>query len=385
MARRALRSLAALRIAAAILAGVLAGACKEGSGSTGGGDPGGGGPPPEPFELPAEFESLLDGFRVEKVVGAASMPVKLAAAPDGRIFFNELGGAVRIIDAEGNLQAQPFASLSVVTGGERGLLGLALSPNFARDRHVYVVACVDGPPRQQIIRFTDAAGAGDDPVVIVDDLPMGAIHNSGDIQFLDDGTLLVSVGDVGDEDSSQAEGTLAGRILRYTAGGGIPGSNPISGSPEWCRGLRNTFDLTVHPRSGGVFGVENGPATDDELNYLAAGKNFGWPELPPSVPSSQAGLRLNAWPEVIAPTGIAFHDGEMFGDEFRDDLFILGYVESELLWLKMSGNGHTDLDEIVVFAKLGNLGTANKPLDIIEAEDGSLYFSTFTAIWRVYR
>ncbi len=361
----------------------LAVSCSSGSSGSSGG--GGGGGPPGPETVPSEFTYLEPGFSAELVAGSLNMPVKMVQTPDGRILFTELGGQIRVIDVDGTLLTTPFATITVVTGGERGLLGIALSPGYNTNGYVYVVACVSGPDRQQVIRFTDVSSVGTNQTVVVDNLPIGTIHNGGDIEFMNDGAMVISIGDTGDSALAQDDLSLAGRILRYNETGTIPISNPISGSPEWCRGLRNTFDMTVHPGTNGLFGVENGPTTDDELNFLFPGKNFEWETLPPSWPSSEIGVRLYNWFVVIAPTGLTFHSGTMFGSTYQNDLFVTSYVDQQVLWMQMSGAQHTDVDAVTRFAELEVTGTDNIPLGIMEAQDGSLYFSTFTAIWRIYQ
>jgi glucose/arabinose dehydrogenase len=304
----------------------------------------------------------------------------MAEAPDGRLFFNELDtGDVRVLAADGTLVAAPFAHVDVRTGGHNGLLGLALAPDFATSGHLYVSATVPGtggePDRLRVVRFTDAGGVGTDPTVVVDGLPAGTINDGGDLAFGRDGTLFVSVGDADVAANAQDDASLAGRALRYTAAGAVPADNPVPGSPEWCRGLRNTFAIAVHPATGALFGADNGPTSDDELNYLEAGKNFGWPSLPPGTPGSSVGFRVAHWADVIVPTAIAWA-----GDSV---LYLTAYDDASLRRLALSGAAHTDLDAEETVARFREDALANKPLDVLVAADGSILVSTFTAIWRL--
>jgi glucose/arabinose dehydrogenase len=340
--------------------------------------------------LPAGLVSLHAGFAAEVLHGSLSAPVKMALAPDGRLFFNELStGNVRVVDADGVLLGAPFATLPVLTSGEQGLLGLALAPDFATSGTVVAFASTpagDGHgARNRVVRWTDSGNVGTAFAVLVDDLPIGNLHNAGDVRFGPDGNLYVTLGDTTQSDLAQTDGSPAGRVLRYTPTGGIPADNPIPGDPEWVRGLRNSFDLAFHPTTGGLFGSENGPTSQDELNFLQAGKNYGWPSLPPGFPGSGVGFRVRAWTPVIAPTGIEWHDGTGFGPEFEDDLFLGAYVDEEVRRLALSGPDRTDLDFEEVFARWNGIGSQHKPLDLLRRPDGSLLVSTFTAIWRFYR
>jgi glucose/arabinose dehydrogenase len=342
--------------------------------------------PPRP-PLPAEFLSLDANFTVEKIVASANMPVKLAFAPDGRLFYTELQtGNIRVVQG-GALVAAPFATLSVAPGSESGLLGICLSPTFATDGYVYVQCCVPvmgGPPhKQQIIRYTAVGNTGTSPTVIVDNLPWGDVHNAGNIAFGPDGKLYCTIGDVGFPNLAQTDGELAGRLLRYEANGTPASGNPVAGNPEFCRGLRNTFDFCFQPNNGLIFGSENGPNTDDEINLLAAGKNFEWETLPPMTPTSAIGYCVRRYPSVIAPTGIWIHNGQSFPSGYANNIFLCSYDYAEIRRLRMSGPSLADVDSEEVFAALDNSGLANKPLDIVQAPDGSLWFSTFSAIWRI--
>jgi len=234
--------------------------------------------------------------------------------------------------------------------------------------------------RNQVLRFTVTGDVGASPTVIVDDLPTATVHNSGDLEFGPDGMLYVTVGDTDDPASAQQAGMLSGRVLRYTPLGAVPADNPSPASPQWCFGLRNTYDVTFEPTTGGLFGVENGPATDDELNFLQAGKDYGWLVPPPGGPG--VGIRVQHWPEVIAPTGLAFTLPATLGGDFPDNVFVTGYVEADLRRIALSGPQLLDIDLEAPFAAWSNVGFANKPLAITTGPNGTLYVSTFDAIYR---
>jgi glucose/arabinose dehydrogenase len=249
------------------------------------------------------------------------------------------------------------------------------------------MACIAGvPDRQQIIRLTDSGGVGTNPTVIVDNLPLAQIHNGGALKFGTDGMLFATVGDVDDETNPQTSGVLAGRVLRFDETGAAPVNNPLPAPDqfEWARGLRNTFGLCVHQGSGILVGTENGPNVNDELNYLRSAKNFEWGALSP-VPGGQVGYRMRLWPAVIVPTGVTYHTGATFPQGYADNLFLCSYDENEILRFEMSGTPPVDIDAEHSFGHLVSNFNANKPLDIIQANDGSLYFSTFTAIWRIFK
>ena len=341
--------------------------------------------------LPAGVEWLEDGFAIDPVLTGLSVPVKMALAPDGRLFFSELStGNIRVVAADGTLRPTPFATVAVQAGAERGLLGIALDPSFASNGSVFAYATVPAdeakPVRGQILRFTANGDLGGAPTVVVDDLPSGLVQNGGDLQFGPDGMLYLTVGDTGDSTLAQADGALAGRILRYAPDGSIPADNPDPAGPEWVRGLRNSFDMAFHAPTGGLFASENGPTFGDELNFIQRGRNYGWETLPPDFPGPLVGRRLTSWTPVIVPTGIAFHDGTGFGAAYADALFLAGYDDADVRRILLSGPSLADYDAQFPFARFDDAGGVDqKPLDLLAAPDGDLLVSTFTAIWRIER
>jgi glucose/arabinose dehydrogenase len=232
--------------------------------------------------------------------------------------------------------------------------------------------------RNQVLRFTVTGDVGASPTVIVDDLPTATVHNSGDLEFGPDGMLYVTVGDTDDPASAQQAGMLSGRVLRYTPLGAVPADNPSPASPQWCFGLRNTYDVTFEPTTGGLFGVENGPATDDELNFLQAGKDYGWLVPPPGGPG--VGIRVQHWPEVIARRGSR--------SPCRRRSAATSPTTSSSRATSRPTSGASPSPAAPrhrprgPFAAWSNVGFANKPLAITTGPNGTLYVSTFDAIYR---
>ncbi|HZP25878.1 MAG TPA: PQQ-dependent sugar dehydrogenase [Dehalococcoidia bacterium] len=336
---------------------------------------------------PASSTSMLGQPVVTTFVKGAAFPVDLAFAPDGRLFYNELGGNIRVVQ-DGRLQAQPFATLTVVRQpgyDEHGLLGLALDPQFESNHFVYVFYSVpnsDGSPqKQRVVRFTDSDGRGTNQTTILDNLPIGpgCCHNGGRLAFGPEGKLYVSLGDTQSQDTAQDLSRLSGKILRVNPDGSVPSDNPFPGSPVFAYGLRNPFGLAFDPVTGDLLATENGPTSSDEINIIRRGGNYGWP----TVTGTSSDARYispiySTGSRSIAPTGITFYSGDKL--PYTGDAFFCSYNVG-----KLSRIPRQQLDELRV-GKRGSVepitGEQSCVLDVVTGPDGALYFSDAENVYR---
>ena len=259
----------------------------------------------------------------------AAFPTALAFAPDGRLFWTERSGRVRVWQ---DGAARTFATVPTVTteagGGysERGLLGLAISPTFAGDRFVYAFYSDPDRARQHVVRWRDCAGAGTDASVIVT-VPSGGdcCHKGGRLAFGADGMLYVTLGDEHTATAAQDTGDPRGKVLRYRPDGTVPPDNPFGpADPVWAYGLRNPFGIAVSS-SGQVAITNNGPSGDAgsprtgyDTIMLAVnrGAAYQWPlcygySHPLLGPAGCDGRSAPDWSSetsTVVPTGAAWID-----------------------------------------------------------------------------
>ncbi len=250
---------------------------------------------------PARAVTVPDGYAVQTVAGGLNRPTRIAASPDGRIFIAQQDGQVRVV-RDGALLTQPFATVSTLTGGERGLTGLALDPGFPSAPYVYLYYTVAGPPpRNRVSRFTargDLAFPGSE-TVLVDLDPLGApeYHNGGALRFGPDGRLYIATGDAGSAPNAQRMDSRHGKLLRLNPDGSIPPDNPFAATATganraiWALGLRNPFSMAFD-NAGRLFINDVGNAAWEEINEGLAGANYGWPlvEGPSTDPRFRAPL-----------------------------------------------------------------------------------------------
>src|SRR6266851_1268838 len=260
---------------------------------------------------------------------AANFATALAFTPDGRLFWTERSGTVRVWQ---DGAARAFARVQTVTTepdgsySERGLLGLAISPTFNKDRFVYAFFSDVNYTEQHVIRWRDCRGTGMDPTVLVT-LPSGpdCCHKGGRLAFGTDGMLYVTLGDEHSAPSAQNTADVRGKILRYRPDGSVPSDNPFGATnPVWAYGFRNPFGIAVSS-SGQIAVTNNGPSGDADspstgydtlVLALARGRGYQWPNCygyshplaTPSCPAGQSPPDYSTESSTLVPTGAAFID-----------------------------------------------------------------------------
>lgn len=228
-----------------------------------------------------------DGFSQIPVATNINNPTVMAFAPDGRIFVCEQAGRVRIVK-DNVLLTTPFLQLTVNASGERGLIGIAIDPDFAINQYVYVYYTVPTAPiHNRISRFTangDVVESGSEVIILeLDNLSGATNHNGGAMHFGKDGKLYVAVGENATPSFAQNLDTYHGKFLRINKDGSVPEGNPFPDGSEqkkriWSYGLRNPYTFSLQPGTGRIFVNDVGQVTWEEINDATeSGKNFGWP------------------------------------------------------------------------------------------------------------
>lgn len=338
--------------------------------------------------VPAGF-SKNEGW----VTGLANATA-FAQAPDGRFFVAEQGGNLRVVRG-GTLLGSPFTSLAVDARGERGLIGVAVHPDFATNRFVYVHHTrINGAARNnRVSRFVADGDVATSPATVIVDLPdlSGAEnHNGGALKFGADGKLYIGVGDNGNGVLAQNLGHPFGKILRLNDNGTVPADNPFAGSAVWAYGLRNPYTLAIQPGSGRMHINDVGQQTWEEINLGAAGANFGWPgsEGPDNITAGVT-APLFAYGHVAAApagsgpggffTGRAIAGGAFyptagpFPAPYRGNYFFADFLDRFIGVLDIA-NGNA----AYAFASVAGL-----PVDMRVGSDGALYVLTRGAITRI--
>ena len=313
------------------------------------------GPPPIEWAAPPLTDSSMNfasaeerDLRLAVVARGLEQPWSIAFLPDGSLLVTERIGRLRVI-RNGRLMREPVAGVPAVqTGGPRGLQGLmdvALHPDFAVNRFVYLT--YHKPTAAGAGATTLARGVWDGSALtgVRDIFESGATDTEASrLTFGRDGLIYMSISAPGSPDLARAQdpNDYAGKTVRLKDDGSIPADNPYVRRAGYKPGIftmghRNGHGLAVNPDTGEIWETEQGPSGGDELNVLQRGRNYGWPLV--SYGRKYSGESISdhptrrgmtdprvVWLPSIGLTGLTFYTGGVF-PRWRGNIFVAGLRE----------------------------------------------------------
>jgi aldose sugar dehydrogenase len=339
---------------------------------------------------------------VETVARGLQNPWGLAFLPDGRMLVTERPGRLRVVATNGQL-SEPLGGTQprVAARGQGGLLDVALDPNFAQNRLVYLSYAEDRGERRagtsvMRARLNAAGTALEGGQVIFRQEPShtGGNHFGSRLVFDRGGHLLVTLGDRFDlRDQAQNPANHLGKVVRITTEGRPAPDNPFAGRegarPEtWSIGHRNIQAAALHPQTGQLWTIEHGARGGDEVNIPQPGRNYGWPVITYGVDYSgarigegtaKAGLEqpVYYWDPSIAPSGMAFYTGDRF-PAWRGSILV-GALSGKLLARLETSGGKVTAEERML------QGLGERIWDVRQGPDGFVYLLTDSANGRILR
>jgi glucose/arabinose dehydrogenase len=331
-------------------------------------------------------------FQTTQIIGTGlNGPSGFEFAPDGRIFIIQRTGEIKIYK-NGQLLTQNFAVLPAIASGDRGLIGIAIDPDFMNNHYIYFY--YTGTDKfNKLVRMNASTDSGQNTTVLYQTTsPSEQLHVGGTVQFGQDGKLYFAVGDNGYGPNAQDLSNPHGKILRINKDGSIPVDNPFYGIPGalpeiWAYGLRNPWRFQFDSFTGKLYVGDVGADSWEEVNIISKGGNYGWPNCEGKcVPASAKYIdpiysyphTLNGAYQSSAITMGPVYHGSMFPESYQNKIFYGDYSRGTIRTLSVDTNGNVTSESDFDLQ-------AGSNVDMKIAQDGSMYYITYYpgAMYRV--
>lgn len=337
-----------------------------------------------------EFPSKKAPLTVETLATGLKQPWSVEALPEGGYLVSEKGGTLRLVRG-GKISAPISGVPEVATNGQGGLLDIALAPDFAASRMLYLTYSARGEGGAGTAvakaRLSDDGTRLEDAtrIFLMNHLTPRGQHFGSRIAIASDGSLFFGIGDRGEGERAQDPRDHAGAILHINPDGSPHVDNPFLGTTGglaeiWSKGHRNPQGLTIDPKDGMLLSVEHGARGGDEINNPQPGRNYGWPLVSYGRHYSGAEFDLGSsaegyeqplyyWDPSIAPGAIAVYRGTMF-PEWDGNLIVAALKYQLVARLERNEAGAIVSEERLFDGEFGRVR------DLIVAPDGALLLLT---------
>jgi glucose/arabinose dehydrogenase len=303
-------------------------------------------------------QSEKHAFNVVTIAEGLQNPWSIAWLPDGRMLVTERAGRLRIVSKDLKLDPKPVEGLpKIVVGGQGGLFEVAPHPDYKSNGWLYI--SYSGPGEgghgTELMRAKlDGHRLTDQQVLFrLQPKSESGHHFGGRIIFDGKGHVFLTLGDRGDRNRAQRLDDHAGSVIRLNEDGSVPKDNPFvnrkAAKPEkFTCGNRNIQGAALHPKTGELWTHEHGPQGGDEINIIRAGRNYGWAlvtygaeygsgtRIGQSAAKEGIEMPLHYWVPSIAPSGMAFYEGDKFPG-WRGSLLVGALADRMLVRLELNG------------------------------------------------
>lgn len=324
-------------------------------------------------------ETSTERLETEIVISGLSVPWSFEFAHDGRLFIAERPGRLRIYE-HGALKKEPlFVWPDVESGGEGGLMGMTLHPDFLNNHLLYVCYTRNaGEPDVVVKRYREENQTLVNEEVLLDKIPAANVHVGCRLKFGPDRKLYVTTGDATKRTLAQDLSSLAGKTLRLNDDGSVPTDNPFYNTANarkeiWSLGHRNAQGMDFQPGSGTMFQTEHGPSGfdgpggGDEVNIVERGQNLGWPIVHHKDVKEGFVSPILEYTPAVAPGGATFYRGP--AKNFHGNFFFACLRGEALIRVVLEKNK-------VVSQERWFEHQFGRIRHVAEGPDGALYFST---------
>ncbi|SHG30287.1 Glucose/arabinose dehydrogenase, beta-propeller fold [Fodinibius roseus] len=342
------------------------------------------------LESKAETYFTLDSTTVgvSTIASGLEVPWEITWGPDGWIWMSEQKGIVSKLNPRTGEMIEMLKLQDVYLRTTPGLLGMDIHPDQQNVPYIFLLYNTrEGEEGERItlnlVRYTVGPDTLSEAEQLLE-IPGGKGHNGSRLKISPGGKVMVATGEAGNEENAQDIRSLGGKILRLNVDGTVPEDNPFPGSPVWAWGFRNQQGLTYGDR-GLLYTSEHGVATDDEINVIKEGRNYGWPDVEgfcdradeqAFCADSSITEPLKAWTPTIAPAGIDYY-GSANIPEWQHSLILSTLKDATLHVLPLSGEGTAiEGDRLYLEKVFGRLR------DVTVSPSGDVYVATSNRDWK---
>lgn len=349
-----------------------------------------------------QVETVATGdvaISVREVAADLDTPWGMSFLPDGRMLVTELPGDLVIVSPDGTISEPIQGTPEVYAKGQGGLMDVALHPDFASNRMVYLSFAEPGSGDEAGTalgrgRLVDNRIEGFEVIWRQQPKLTSSAHFGNRIVFAPDGKIFLALGERFQFGPAQDLSNSLGTIVRLNDDGSIPADNPFVGQADaedaiWSYGHRNIESAVIHPETGQLRVVEMGPLGGDELNKVERGANYGWPivswginyngvEIPNPPEFPQYEDAVHHWSPVRSPSGMIVYTGDTF-PQWRGDIFFGALSAGGLERVDME-NGRIARTEFLPFN--------TRIREVEQGPDGAIYLLTNKSggkgdVWRL--
>ncbi len=282
------------------------------------------------------------GIRDSVIVTGLNYPWEILWGPDQFIWMTERGGRVSRVNPNTGAVIPLITINEVVSSGEGGLLGMALHPDFSSNPFVYLIYNYNSSSgyAEKLVRFTYNGTSLINPTPLLTGIDASSIHNGSRLLIVNN-KLFITTGDAANTSSSQNLNSVNGKVLRLNLDGSIPSDNPIPGNPYWSYGHRNAQGMVY--ANNRLYISEHGPSSDDEVNIIEKGKNYGWPDVrgfcnesgeQDFCQSNAVVEPIEAWTPTIAACGLDYYNHNMI-PQWKGSLLLVALKDARMYQLRL--------------------------------------------------
>lgn len=329
-------------------------------------------------------------LEITEVATNINIPWDITSASSDFLWYTEQLGTVNLLNLKTGEKKLVLKIPDVFHKKSYGLLGFTIHPKFKNNPYVYLHYTFKIPVNEtkediksRIVRYSFLNDTLVNPKILLDSIVGKTYHNGSRLAISPNMKLFFSMGDAGNVNLTQNINHLNGKILRLNLDGSIPNDNPFINNPVWSWGHRNPQGLTFS-NNGKLYSSEHGPNNDDEVNLIAKGSNYGWPNVhgfcdldneKVYCKDSTIVTPLKAWTPTLGTAGLQYYGYDNI-PEWKNALLSVSLKGRALRVLKLNNTGDSITNEQIYFQK-----RFGRIRDVCVNDKGEIFLATSNRDW----